>query len=40
LGATAADRDRLGWNIDPPVPDEPDDESVARDRPDPRKKAK
>ena len=38
LGATAADRDRLGWKITPPpAPVGPGDEVAgSRDRPDPR----
>jgi len=39
LGATAADRDRLGWKITPPVEPEPGDEAGARDRPDPRRRS-
>lgn len=40
LGMTVADRDRLGWNIEPPPSPEPGDQGAAakpsRRRPDPR----
>jgi hypothetical protein len=39
LGATASDRDRLGWRIEPPAPEgEPAPTRGSRSRPDPRSK--
>lgn len=38
VGATVADRDRLGWKVqEPPAPPEGDVPTPSRDRPDPRK---
>lgn len=37
LGGTAADRDRLGWKIEPPALPSDASEKGARSRPDPRK---
>lgn len=39
LGGTAADRDRLGWKIDPPAEDAQPAPAGARSRPDPRRHA-
>jgi hypothetical protein len=39
LGATASDRDRLGWRIEPPAPESaPESARGSRSRPDPRTK--